>query len=215
MPVIPGTPFSVVQHYLAQLRDTVIQSDRQRFRFNLRRLGLIMAYEISKTMSSESVTVQTPLGTATHQKAKAPGLIAVMRAALPYLEGFQDAFDDADTGFIGAHRIKETAATGIQVAVDYLALPDLSGRDVILIDPMLATGTSVCDSVSLLSQRGTFSSLRIATLIASPEGVRKVENTLGAQAKLWTFQVDEGLNPNAYILPGLGDAGDLSFGVKI
>ena len=214
MPVIPGTPFSVVQHYLAQLRDTVVQSDRQRFRFNLRRLGLIMAYEISKTMSSHEISVKTPLGTATHRRAKPPILIAVLRAALPYLEGFQDAFDDADTGFIGAYRKKETAATGIQVAVDYLAIPDLAGRDVILIDPMLATGTSICDSVALLNQRGPVGSLLIATLIASPEGVRKVEETFGNKVTLWTFQVDEGLNPEAYILPGLGDAGDLSFGVK-
>lgn len=205
--------FSAAHHFLAQLRDVNIQKDRQRFRSNLRRLGFIMAYEISRTLPHASVRITTPLGTASHEKAESPVLIAIMRAALPFLEGFQDVFDDADTGFIGAYR-KEGEGQGIQVTVDYLALPDLSGRDVVLIDPMLATGTSLADAIGLLRHRFQMRSLQLATLIAAPEGVDHIEKTIGKDIPLWTFQIDERLNTDAYIIPGLGDAGDLSFGKK-
>lgn len=210
-----AAPFSAAQHFLAELRDVRIQLDRHRFRFNLRRLGFIMAYEMSKTLPHHPIRVTTPLGEAGHQKGEAPVLIGILRAALPFLEGFQDCFDQADTGFIGAYR-KESESHGgeMAVAVDYLATPDLSDKDVILIDPMLATGTSLADAVRMLKSRYSIRSMKLATLIAAPEGIRHVEESLGGYAELWTFQIDDGLSPNAYILPGLGDAGDLSFGQK-
>jgi len=213
MPQILCSAFSAAHHFLAQLRDVSIQKDRHRFRSNLRRLGFIMAYEISRTLPHTSIRITTPLGTAMHEKAETPVLIAIMRAALPFLEGFQDVFDDADTGFIGAYR-KEGEGQGIHVNVDYLALPVLFGRDVILIDPMLATGTSLADVVRLLHQRFNIRSLQLATLIAAPEGVAYVEKMIGSDTPLWTFQLDEGLNAESQIIPGLGDAGDLSFGQK-
>lgn len=207
--------FSSAQHYLAELRDVRIQQDRLRFRSNLRRLGFIMAYEISRTLSHVPVNVNSPLGVAQHERATPPVLIAILRAALPFLEGFQDCFDHSDTGFIGAYR-KAHAEKGrdIEVAMDYLAIPDLEGKDVILIDPMLATGTSLLDAVQLLNSRFKLKSLKLATLIAAPEGIRHIETSLGNSAELWTFHVDSGLNASAYILPGLGDAGDLCFGEK-
>lgn len=213
MPRILCSAFSAAHHFLAHLRDVSIQKDRHLFRSNLRSLGFIMAYEISRTLPHTSVRISTPLGTAQHEKSEPPVLIAIMRAALPFLEGFQDVFDDADTGFIGAYR-KEGEGQGIEVTVDYLALPDLSGKDVILIDPMLATGTSLVDAVKLLQHRFKMRSLQLATLIAAPEGVAHVEKMIGIDTPLWTFQVDERLNSEFYIIPGLGDAGDLSFGRK-
>lgn len=210
--ILCETP-SAAHRFVAELRDVNIQPDRHRFRFNLERLGAIMAYEISKVLPLSEKTVQTPLGTARHLIAdKAPVLIAVLRAALPFLGGFHQVFDDSDTGFIGAYRVEGTGELRIQV--DYAAIPDLNGRDVILVDPMLATGKSLNDAVTLLKKKGAWRSLHLAALIASQQGLDSVSGTLGNQADIWTFAVDPGLNAHAYIVPGLGDAGDLSFGEK-
>ena len=119
-------------------------------------------------------------------------------------------------GFIGAYRKEGTASNGsIVVQTDYTAVPDLNNQDLILIDPMLATGTSVCDTLKMLKKRFAIRSIHLATLICSPEGIAKVESVFGEEVTIWTFQVDQGLDKNAYIVPGLGDAGDLSFGEKL
>ena len=204
---------SAAHRFIAQLRDVSLQRDRQRFRFNLERLGEIMAYEISHTLPAVSADVKTPLGIATHLLPESPPvLIAVLRAAVPYLAGFSRVFDDSDTGFIGAYRVEGSGELRIQV--DYAAIPNLEGRDVILIDPMLATGKSSLDAVALLRKKGKWRSLHIAALIASKPGIDNVVNRLGDTASVWTFVVDPDLNEHAYIVPGLGDAGDLSFGEK-
>jgi uracil phosphoribosyltransferase len=204
---------SAAHLFLAELRDVSIQGDRHRFRFNLERLGEIMAFEISRVLPALKSEVRTPLGTATHLLPdRQPVLIAILRAAVPFLSGFQRIFDKADTGFIGAYRVEGSGDLRIQV--DYAAIPDLSGKDVILIDPMLATGQSLIDAINLLRKKGSWRSMHIATLLASVPGVGRLEKELGDDVSLWTFSVDPSLNEHAYIVPGLGDAGDLSFGEK-
>lgn len=208
-----GDSNSIAQSILAEIRDIRIQSDRARFRFNLERLGELMAFEISKTLTYRTDRVDTPLGSSEYSKLEQqPVLIAVMRAALPYWSGFQKIFDQADTGFIGAYRRE---GNEISIQVDYTALPDVTGKDVILIDPMLATGKSMVDTVQLLKKKGNFRSIKLAALIASPQGIQLIQNELGKEISIWTYAIDRDLNAQSYIVPGLGDAGDLCFGEKL
>src|SRR5688572_29787663 len=205
---------SIANQYLLELRDQSIQQDRERFRKNIERLGELMAYEISKKLDYQSKTVQTPLGSSEIQVLKEkPVLIAVLRAGLPYFNGFQNYFGQSDCGFIGAYR--KESSTDLTIKLDYLATPTLEGRTVILIDPMLATGQSVIKSVNALLAQGKPSHLHIAALVAAPEGVKHLEENLKIKFDVWTWALDEKLNDQFYIVPGLGDAGDLSFGEKI
>jgi uracil phosphoribosyltransferase len=140
-----------------------------------------------------------------------PVLITVLRAGLPFFQGFQNIFDLADCGFIGAYRQE---GDEIKIKVDYVASPNLNDRDVILIDPMLATGKSMVDAAIQLRKKGRFKKFFIASLISAPEGIKYIENELGDNTAIYTFSIDEKLNAQSYIVPGLGDAGDLSFGEK-
>jgi uracil phosphoribosyltransferase len=208
-----GHQNSIANQFVAGLREVNIQTDRLRFRTNLERLGAIMAYEISKTLGYQSQQVQTPLAIMhTNVLQAQPILITVLRAGLPYLQGFQNFFDSAPAGFIGAYR-KEGAE--IKINLDYLATPELAGQTVILIDPMLATGKSIVRSVQELEQHGKPQHIHIAALIAAPEGIKFVQDNLKQAATIWTFAIDERLDHRFYIVPGLGDAGDLSFGEKL
>jgi len=213
MIVCLGQEPSIAHHYLTILRDVSLQKDRMKFRNCVERLGEIMAFEISKKLEYETVDVQTPLGKKAHSKLKQePVLVTVLRAGLPYWYGFQRIFENSDCGFIGAYRQE---GQEIKIKVDYVSSPALDGRDVILIDPMLATGKSLVDAVSQLRKKGNPKSIFIAALIAAPEGIAYIESQLGKEVPVWVFSVDEKLNHQAYIVPGLGDAGDLSFGEKI
>jgi uracil phosphoribosyltransferase len=204
---------SIANQFLKELRDEVIQKDRSRFRRNVERLGEIMAVEISKQLPYRAESVVTPLGTATVQTpAASPVLIAILRAGLPYFNGFQNYFDEADCGFIGAYRHEGEAE--ITIKMDYLAAPSVAGRIVILIDPMLATGKSISDAVKVLSKHGTPAHVHVAALVAAPEGVQYLAQALQVPHTVWAFVQDEKLDPRSYIVPGLGDAGDLSFGEK-
>jgi uracil phosphoribosyltransferase len=203
---------SVAHHFLAELRDVKTQNDRLRFRKNLERLGEIMAYEISKSFKYSTSTIQTPLAPVDVKKSQLPVIITVLRAGLPYFEGFLNFFDGADCGFIGAYR-KE--GKEITVNLDYLACPSLEGKEIILVDPMLATGNSVIQSWNALLKHGVPSHIYIASLVAAPEGVDKVRREMKTPASLWTVCIDQRLNKDFYIVPGLGDAGDLSFGEKM
>lgn len=203
---------SLAKQFLAQIRNKEIQRDRMRFRRNLERLGEIMAYEVSKNLKYTSQTIETPLKKLTVNQLQAqPILVTVLRAGLPYFKGFINYFDDSDAGFIGAYR-KEGAE--IEINLEYLATPDLEGRDVVLIDPMLATGKSFVRSIQALMKYGNPAHIHLATLIASPEGIDYVKANLKTPFTLWTFSVDEKLDSRFYIVPGLGDAGDLSYGTK-
>ena len=205
---------TIANQYLLELRDQSIQQDRERFRKNIERLGELMAYEISKKLDYQSKTVKTPLGSSEIQVLKEkPVLVTVLRAGLPYFNGFQNYFGQSDCGFIGAYR-KESSAD-LTIKLDYLATPTLEGRTVILIDPMLATGQSVIKSVNALLAQGKPSHLHVAALVASPEGVNYLNEQLKIKFDVWTWALDEKLNDQFYIVPGLGDAGDLSYGEKI
>jgi uracil phosphoribosyltransferase len=198
--------------FLAELRDVHQQGDRLRFRRNLERLGQIMAYEISQTLPYKDHMVQTPLAHASGVKLEASVvLVSILRAGLPYFQGFQSFFDRADSGFIGAYRKEEKE---IVIQLDYLAAPTLEGKTLILIDPMLATGKSIVQSYQQLLSHGNPTHIHIASLIAAPEGIAYIDQYLTSQHTLWTFSVDQRLDENLYIVPGLGDAGDLSFGNK-
>jgi uracil phosphoribosyltransferase len=205
---------SVANQYLLELRDKTIQQNRSRFRKNIERLGELMAYEISKKFQYTSQNVQTPLGvSAVKTPTDNPVLITVLRAGLPYFIGFQNVFGEADCGFIGAYR-KESEAN-LTIALDYLATPTLDGRTVILIDPMLATGQSVVKAVNALMKHGKPKHVHVAALVAAPEGVALLDKQLDIPHDVWTWALDERLNALHYIVPGLGDAGDLSFGEKL
>jgi len=205
---------SVANQYLLELRDKNIQQNRARFRKNVERLGELMAYEISKKFDYASTQVTTPLGVSTiHVPKNNPVLITVLRAGLPYFIGFQNIFGEADCGFIGAYR-KESEAN-LTIALDYLATPSLEDRTVILVDPMLATGQSVIKAVNALVKHGKPKHVHVAALVAAPEGVALLNQNLAISHEVWTWALDEKLNEQHYIVPGLGDAGDLSFGEKL
>ena len=208
-----GEQNSIANQFLLELRDQRVQQDRQRFRNNLQRLGEIMAYEVSKKLPSVDREVLTPLGKTTLRvMERQPVLITIMRAGLPYFTGFQNFFDKAECGFVGAYR-KENEQT-LTIQLDYLATPSLEGKEVILIDPMLATGRSVIDALKELIKRGKPKHVHLVSVVAAPEGIRYLEENSTFPFSIWTFAVDEKLNHQFYIVPGLGDAGDLSFGSK-
>ena len=206
---------SIANHFVAELRDLTIQKDRLRFRKNVERLGQIMAYEISKKLPYRQKAVETPLGTSMTSLMEAgPILITVMRAGLPYFQGFLDFFDKCDCGFIGAYR-REDGNDDVVINLEYLAAPSIDNRDVILIDPMLATGHSFVRSAQALYKHGKPSHLYIASLVSAPDGISYIAANVKTEHSIWTCAVDERLNEQFYIVPGLGDAGDLCFGQKM
>ncbi len=205
---------SLAQVYLKELRDVNIQKDRGRFRKNLERLGQILAYEISKSLPFQLEEVETPIATAEISVPKEkPVLCCIMRAGIPFFNGFSDYFDHSDCAFVGAYRGKHHKDFSFDVELDYVASPSLEGRTLILIDPMLATGKSIVKAYEALKKLGEPAALHIAAVIAAPEGIDWIENCL-PQADIWTASIDKELNPHFYIVPGLGDAGDLAFGPK-
>lgn len=205
---------SVANQFISELRDKAVQQDRMRFRKNIERLGQIMAYEISQKLKFKNKPVETPLGIApTNIIVDQPVLITVMRAGLPYFQGFLNYFDHSDSGFIGAYR--KEGGEEVVINLEYLATPNLNNREVILIDPMLATGKSFVRSINALLKHGTPSHIHIASLVAAPEGINFIKKSLTMPYSIWTCAVDEKLNDQFYIVPGLGDAGDLCFGEKL
>jgi uracil phosphoribosyltransferase len=204
---------SIGNQYLSELRDVNHQRDRLRFRTNVERLGQLMAYEVSKALSYEQKQVVTPLGEKpVHILKEQPVLITILRAGLPFFQGFLSVFDKADAGFIGAYR-KE--GEHITIKLDYVATTSIKDRVVILIDPMLATGRSILDSVNAILPNGTPSHIHIVSLLAAEEGIKYLTTNLKLPFTLWACSVDKELNQQFYIVPGLGDAGDLSYGSKI
>lgn len=209
-----GQERSVAQTFLYALRDITLQADREKFRYNVVRLGELMAYEISKQLVYAHKKVQTPLAPAdAYVLAQEPVLITVLRAGLPYYEGFQRMFPNAPAGFIGAFRKEDTDQVEIQLS--YMATPSLEGKTVLLIDPMLATGKSFVRAARALMQQGTPAHVHVAALIGAPEGVEYLQNNFPFPHDIWLWALDDRLNDQYYIVPGLGDAGDLCFGEKI
>lgn len=204
---------SIANHFIAELREIGIQKDSMRFRRNLERLGEILAYKISEKLPYAPQNIQSPLAVSEEQLlVDFPVLATVLRAGLPFHQGFLNYFDQATSAFVAAYRIEETSE--ITVHVDYLAGPSLEGKILLLVDPMLATGKSLALTYKAMLRFGTPSQVHIAAAIASPEGVAHLQAEM-PQAHIWLGALDEKLNEKAYIVPGLGDAGDLAFGAKL
>ncbi len=206
---------SVANSYLAGLRDVSLQKDRLKFRHYLKKLGQVMAYEISKNFDYTTTKVETPLGESTLGIAQDKlVVIAIMRAALPFYDGVLSVFDEADSGFVGAYRTTDFQ-TSKSVRTEYIATGNLTDKTVILVDPMLATGKSMLDAIHKLEGYGKPKKWVVLSVIAAPEGVAYLEGNCGDNVTLWCGAIDEKLNEKFYIIPGLGDAGDLAFGEKI
>lgn len=213
---------SIANQYIAELRDLSVQKDRMRFRRNLERLGELMAYELSKTLPYQNASVKTPLGVANAPLLlQQPVIATIMRAGLPFHAGFMNYFDQADSAFAGAYRgyvlgtdEREDETHEFEIAMDYIACPDLAGRTLIIADPMLATGRSLEKVYHALLRYGIPAQTHIAAVIASPEGITHMQQQL-PQCHLWLGAIDKHLNDHYYIVPGLGDAGDLAFGEKV
>ena len=206
---------SIANQFIAELRDVNIQQDSFRFRTNMERLGSLFAYEISKQLDYSQTSVTTPLGEASMQlPSKQPILATILRASLPLYNGFLNIFDKSESAFIGAYRGAHKEDNSFDIVQGYTATPSLQDRVLILIDPMLATGKSMVSTYEQLLHYGTPAELHIVSIIASKQGVTYVQDAL-PHARLWMGDIDEEMNQKSYIIPGLGDAGDLAFGEKL
>ncbi|MCW3170086.1 uracil phosphoribosyltransferase [Chryseobacterium sp. 09-1422] len=206
--------FSLVNSWINELRNVEIQHDRMRFRRNMERIGEIAAFEISKDLETKEIEIQTPLDTIKVQGiAVQPVITTILRAGVPLFEGILNYFDKADCGFVAAYR-KHDANDYFSIKQDYLTCPNIDGRPLIVADPMLATGASLIEAIKDLLTNGTPSQLHIVAAIASKQGVETIEKAY-PQAKIWVGAIDENLTAKGYITPGLGDAGDLSYGEKL
>ncbi len=205
---------TIGNQFLAELRDANIQQDRLRFRNNQERLGEILAYEISKKLKYVTTEVQTPLGIATiNMPETQPVLGTILRAGLPFHQGFMNYFTQSPSAFITAYRKVKKNGTFI-INIDHIATPDLEGKILILCDTMLATGQSIVQVCKELIATYNIKELHIAAIIASTEGIAHVKANL-PKAHLWLGAIDEEMTSKAFIVPGLGDAGDLAFGEKM
>mgnify|MGYP000076484652 FL=1 len=208
-----GENHSLVSNWISELRATAVQGDRMRFRRNIERVGEVIAYEISKTLAWEEQDITTPLGISKTKLLKTqPVLGTILRAGLPLHQGMLNYFDKADNAFIAAYRKHHTDGS-FDISLEYLSCPVIDNRVLIICDPMLATGASLVKTIGLLKKEGIPSEIHVAAVIASTEGIdflRRHEPTV----KIWCGSIDEELTAKGYIVPGLGDAGDLAFGEK-
>ena len=209
---------SVLSQYMAEIRDIEYQKNRLLFRNNIQRIGEIMAYEISKVLTFEPSFVETPLGTANLALPKDKLVIAtVLRAGLPFHEGFLHVFDHAENGFVSAYRMYTNREhTEVGIHTEYMAAPSVEGKTLIIVDPMLATGGSMAAAYEALLKHGTPKTVHIAAVIATPEGIDVVKQAVNPEnTTLWTAAIDPGMNEHKYIVPGFGDCGDLCYGEKL
>lgn len=211
-----GETNSVLNHFIAQMRDKDIQKDRMRFRTNLRRVGNIFAYELSKTLDYSTKDVLTPLGTAKVPTSDSSVVVAtILRAGLPLHQGILDYFDDAENAFIAAYR-KYDKGDDFHINVEYATMPPIGGKVLILADTMLATGASIEVTYNKLCEDGMPTHTHLVCPIASIFAVEYLQKHLITdKLTLWTAALDEELTSHSYIVPGLGDAGDLAFGQKL
>ena len=209
-----GAGNSIFNQFIREIRDEVIQKDRLRFRRNLERIGEVMAYEVSKQMEYEEVEVTTPLGVASTRLPKQqPVLCAIMRAAIPMHQGFLNFFDAADNAFVAAYR-RHHKGGEFEIEIDYTSSPSIQDREVIIIDPMIATGSSIELVYKALLQKGNPSRIHVVGALATSTGINKLRSKLPENTLYWLGAIDTELTAQAYIVPGLGDAGDLAYGRK-
>jgi len=212
---ILDTKQTILNKFISEIRDVNIQKDSMRFRRNIERIGEIISYEISKTLNYKTETISTPLGTKIMQLPKKEVVLcSILRAGLPLHNGLLNYFDDAENAFISAYR-KHISETEFEIKVEYFASPNLDGKTLILADPMLATGRSLASVYEGLKKHGTPKEIHLACVIGATEGLNYIKQYFPEDTKLWIATVDENLNKKGYIVPGLGDAGDLSFGEKL
>ena len=207
---------SVFNQYMAELRDAVIQQDRMRFRRNLERIGEVMAYEISKTFEYDDEEVTTPLGIkqirTMHEQ---PVIATILRAGLPFHNGMLSMFDQADSAFIAAYRKYDKNEEDSEIRVEYFSSPDIEDRILIVCDPLLATGESIVKTLNGLMEDMLPKAIHIAVAVASQDGLDYVERTMSRlPVTIWVGSIDEELTARAYVVPGIGDVGDLAYGEK-
>ena len=212
-----GLNDSILNQFIAEMRDIRIHNDRMRFRRNIERIGEIMAYEISKTMKYRMTDVQTPLGV---QSVSLPCesivLATILRAGLPFHQGFLSYFDEAENAFISASRKYNEDHSAFTIDLGYLSSPSIAGKTLIIIDPMLATGSSLEITYQTLLKKGEPARIHVACVIASKQGIEVASHLFPEKiTTIWAGAIDPDLNDKAYIVPGLGDAGDLAYGEKI
>ena len=206
--------YSILCDWIAEVRDQSVQTDRMRFRRNMERIGEIAGYEISRQLPYEEKEIQTPLGIANTKMLKSqPILATILRAGLPLHQGLLNVFDKADNAFISAYR-KHDRDGSFQITMGYITSPELENRILILSDPMLATGSSMVKTIQQLRSEGNPAEIHIVTAIACTVGIEYLRRALPV-CKIWCGAIDDELTAKGYIVPGLGDAGDLSFGNKI
>lgn len=206
--------YSLLNDWIAEMRDTGVQNDRMRFRRNLERIGEVAAIEISRKLEYVEKEIQTPMGVAISKVLKdQPVLATILRAGLPLHQGLLNYFDKADNAFISAYR-KHHRDGSFEISLEYMSSPDMENRVVIVSDPMLATGASLVKTIQHIREEGKPSHIHIVTAIACTVGIEYVQRQ-EPQATIWCGAIDEELTAKGYIVPGLGDAGDLAFGSKI
>ncbi|WP_370899944.1 uracil phosphoribosyltransferase [Chryseobacterium gossypii] len=214
MVTILSTQFSLVSSWINELRNVEVQNDRMRFRRNMERIGEIAAFEISKNLEQKEIEIQTPLDKILVKEiAVQPVVTTILRAGVPLFQGILNYLDKADCGFVAAYR-KHDANDYFSIKQDYLTCPNIEGRPLIVADPMLATGASLIEAIKDLLTNGKPTQLHIVAAIASKQGVETIEKAY-PQAQIWVGALDEQLTSKGYITPGLGDAGDLSYGEKL
>ncbi|MCM1035674.1 MAG: uracil phosphoribosyltransferase [Paludibacter sp.] len=206
---------SILNQFLKELRSTDIQHDSMRFRRNLERIGELTAYEMSKQLNYRTENISTPLSDTTIQTIAEPIVLStILRAGLPFHQGFLNYFDSAENAFVSAYRLYSDE-NNFTIHTEYIASPDLTGKTLIICDPMLATGSSMETAHKALLEKGSPSKIYLASVIATEKAINYLNSVMPEDAVLYTAAIDPILNEHAYIVPGLGDAGDLAFGEKL
>ena len=209
---------SVINHYMAELRDKNFQKHRMTFRHNVERIGEMMAYEVSKTLEYKPKTVKTPLGTIDIPLTKQEEIVVatVLRAGLPFHQGFLNVFDGADNAFVSAFRMYiNREHTEVGVHTEYIATQSVKNKTLLIVDPMLATGGSLAAAIDSLLETGKPKKIHLCCIIAAPEGLEVVKAALPEDSHIWCAAIDQGMNEQKYIVPGFGDCGDLCYGEKL
>lgn len=206
---------SLLSNWVSELRDVNVQGDRLRFRRNLERIGEVAAYEISKQLPTTTVDIQTPLGIHNSKVlAEQPVLATILRAGLPLHNGMLNYLDKADNAFISAYR-KHFPDGSFDISLDYMSCPTLENRIIIISDPMLATGASLVKTIRYMKEEGKPKAIHVVCAIACSVGIEYIKSQCGEDITIWCGDIDEEITAKGYIVPGLGDAGDLAFGTKV
>ncbi|MCL7761956.1 uracil phosphoribosyltransferase [Polaribacter sp. Z014] len=207
---------SILNKFIAEIRDVNIQKDSLRFRRNIERIGEVLGYELSKNLSYADVSVKTPLGEEIVQLSNNDVVLcSILRAGLPLHQGLLNYFDDAENAFISAYRRHPNNDAEFEIVVEYFAAPSVENKTLLLADPMLATGQSLVSVYEAIKKQGIPKEIHIVVVIASKEGIEFIKDKFPENTHLWIAAIDDKLNSKGYIVPGLGDAGDLAFGSKL